>query len=124
LEKLLDVHLDGAISKEEYTSKKEKLLNKKVEISERISDFEQKGCYWLEPMRLFILEAKQAEIIASKENLSKKRDFLKKISSNPLLRDRTVSFSWQNPWKIIADFPIPHAVGVQNSLGCTVWLRR
>ena len=123
LDTLLDVHLDGVISKEEYTSKKGKLLNKKVEISERIADFENKGCYWLEPMRLFILDVKQAEIIASKENLSKKRDFLKKIGSNPLLRDRAVSFSWQNPWKILADFPIPHAVGVQNLVGCSIWLR-
>jgi site-specific DNA recombinase len=124
LEKLLDAHLDEMISKEEYVSKKQKLLNKKVEISEQLADFEHNGNYWLEPMRLFILDSKQAEIIAAKENLPAKRDFLKKIGSNPLLRDRALAVSWQNPWKILADFPIPLAVGEQNSEGYTVWLRR
>jgi site-specific DNA recombinase len=122
LEKLLDAHLDEMISKEEYVSKKQKLLNKKVEISEQLADFEHNGNYWLEPMRLFILDSKQAEIIAAKENLPAKRDFLKKIGSNPLLRDRALAVSWQNPWKILADFPIPLAVGEQNSEGYTVWL--
>jgi len=67
LEKLLDAHLDSVISKEEYASKKQKLLNRKVEISEKLADFEHKGNYWLEPMRLFILDSKQAEIISSKD---------------------------------------------------------
>ena len=123
LEKLLDAHLDGIISKEEYASKKQKLLNRKIEISERLVDFEKKGNYWLEPMRLFILEAKQAEIIASKENLPVKRDFLKKIGSNPLLRDKAISISLQNSWKILADFPIPSAFGGQKFANCSGWLR-
>ena len=122
LEKLLDAHLDKLISKEEYASKKQKLLNRKIEISEKLSDFEQKGNYWLEPMRLFILDSKQAEIIASKENLPVKRDFLKKIGSNPLLRDRALSVSWQNPWKILADFPMPVAIGDDNFASCSEWL--
>ncbi len=123
LEKLLDVHLDEIISKEEYTLKKHKLLNKKIDISEKLNDFEQKGNYWLEPMRLFILDSKQAEIIASKENLPVKRDFLKKIGSNPLLRNRAISISWQNPWKILVDFPFPVAVGDRHFESCTDWLR-
>ncbi len=102
LEKLLDVHLDEIISKEEYTSKKHKLLNNKIDISEKLADFEQKGNYWLEPMKLFILEAKQAEIIASKENLPAKRDFLKKIGSNRILRERELFFEPRGAWQILA----------------------
>jgi len=123
LEKLLDAHLDSVISKEEYASKKQKLLNRKIEISEKLSDFEKKGNYWLEPMRLFILDSKQAEIIASKENLPVKRDFLKKIGSNQLLRDRALSVLWQKPWKILADFPFPSAVGGREFALCSDWLR-
>ena len=123
LEKLLDAHLDSVISKEEYASKKQKLLNRKVEISEKLADFEHKGNYWLEPMRLFILDSKQAEIIASKENLPVKRDFLKKIGSNPLLRNRAPSILWQNPWKILTDFPFPSAFGGRELASCSEWLR-
>ena len=124
LEKLLNAHLDKLISKEEYVAKKRKLLNRKVEISEQLADFEQSGDYWLEPMRLFILDSKQAKIIASKENLPAKRDFLKKSGSNPLLRDRALVVSWQNPWKILVDFPLPVAVGDTDSASCPDWLRR
>lgn len=124
LEKLLDAHLDKLISKEEYVAKKKKLLNRKVEISEQLADFEHSGDYWLEPMRLFILDSKQAKIIASKENLPAKRDFLKKIGSNPLLRDRALVISWQNPWKILADFPLPVAAGDEDFASCSDWLRR
>lgn len=123
LEKLLDAHLDKLISKEEYVAKKQKLLNRKVEISEQLADFEHSGNYWLEPMRLFILDSKQAKIIASQENLPAKRDFLKKIGSNPLLRDRALLVSWQNPWKILADFPFPVAVGDRDFESCSDWLR-
>jgi len=123
LEKLLDAHLNSVISKEEYASKKQKLLNRKIEISEKLDDFEKKGNYWLEPMRLFILDSKQAEIIASKENLPVKRDFLKKIGSNPLLRDLALSVLWQKPWKILADFPFPSAIGGREFALCSEWLR-
>ena len=34
LEKLLDTHLEGTITREEYTAKKQKILNQKIEINE------------------------------------------------------------------------------------------
>ena len=40
LDKLLDSHLDGIISKEEYTAKKQKILNQKIDIQEKIKVFE------------------------------------------------------------------------------------
>ena len=42
---------------------------------------------------------------------------------NPLLRDRALSVSWQNPWKILADFPMPVAIGDDNFASCSEWLR-
>ncbi|MCX6756306.1 MAG: recombinase family protein, partial [Candidatus Nomurabacteria bacterium] len=52
IEKLLDAHLDGLIPKDEYVVKKQKILNQKIEFSNKLQDFEQKGNCWLEPMRL------------------------------------------------------------------------
>ncbi len=43
LGRLLDVYLKEVISTEEYTSRKQKLLTRKVELEEKIRDFEQKG---------------------------------------------------------------------------------
>jgi len=79
LERLLDTYLDGVISKTEYSAKKQKILNEKIEIAEKLDDFERKVNHWLERAKEFILEAKQAKIIALQENLFVKKDFLKKI---------------------------------------------
>jgi DNA invertase Pin-like site-specific DNA recombinase/polyhydroxyalkanoate synthesis regulator phasin len=128
LDKLLDVHLEGVISKAEYTAKKQKILNEKVEISEKLSDFERKGNHWLEPAKRFILAAKQAEIIALQENLFEKKDFLKKIGSNRILRERKVFVSFINPWKILANLPADPApckgAGEAAEQQHTIWLRR
>ena len=107
IEKLLDAHLDGLIPKDEYTTKKQKILNQKIDLEEKLRDFEQRGNHWLEPMRLFILDSKQATIIASEENLEDKKNFLKKIGSNPLLASRTLLFFPKKSWEIIWNSWVP-----------------
>ena len=52
-------------------------------------------------MRLFILDSKQAGIIASGENFEDKKNFLKKIGSNPLLAKRALQFSPKKSWEIL-----------------------
>ncbi|OGY92397.1 MAG: hypothetical protein A3H70_00415 [Candidatus Komeilibacteria bacterium RIFCSPLOWO2_02_FULL_48_11] len=46
-------NLDGTITKDEYVSKKQKLLNDKVELMEKMKDFERNGQSWLEPRFAF-----------------------------------------------------------------------
>ena len=101
LDKLLDLQLSDTISTEEYTAKKQKILNQKIEISEKLKDFEQKGNHWLKLCKNFILTANQAQITALQGNFSEKKNFLKKIGSNPLLRERRVFVEYKNPWKLL-----------------------
>ena len=101
LDKLLDLQLSGTISTEEYAAKKQKILNQKIEISEKLRDFERKGNRWLELCRNFILTANQAQITALRGNFSEKKNFLKRIGSNPLLRERLVFAEYKNPWKLL-----------------------
>jgi len=103
IDRLLDSHLDGLIEKDEYAAKKKKFLNHKIDLEEKIATISRKGDYWLEPMRTFISEAKQAGIIALQENLSAKRDFLQKIGSNPRLAARRLMLNPREPWRILAD---------------------
>ncbi|PIS42997.1 MAG: hypothetical protein COT24_00460 [Candidatus Kerfeldbacteria bacterium CG08_land_8_20_14_0_20_40_16] len=106
LDMLLDAHLDGTITKEEYTVKKQKILNEKIEISEKLKDFERNGNHWLEPAKQFILAAKQAKIIALQENPVLGRDFLKKIGSNRVLLSQEISFEPKKAWKILLNSPL------------------
>jgi len=41
--------MDSTITSEEYIAKKQKLLNQKIDFSEKLKDFERKGNRWLEP---------------------------------------------------------------------------
>ena len=103
LDKLLDAHLDSTITSEEYIAKKQKLLNQKIDLRELLHDFERKGNRWLELSKQFILDSNKGIIIASEENLEAKRDFLKKIGSNPRLASRSLSLDFKNPWRILAE---------------------
>ena len=76
--------------------------------------------------REFILTANQAQIAALRGNFSEKKNFLKKIGSNPLLRERLVFVEYKNSWKLLenssaeARGEAPSEAGNQNF---TNWLR-
>ena len=102
LDKLLDLQLSGAVSTEEYSEKKEKILNQKIEISEKLKAFQQKGYSWLEPAKNFILRANEAKKVALGADLTEKAQFLKKVGSNLVLADQNVKYFPRSAWKILA----------------------
>ncbi|OHA35341.1 MAG: hypothetical protein A2W65_02480 [Candidatus Taylorbacteria bacterium RIFCSPLOWO2_02_50_13] len=123
LDLLLDAHLDGTISREEYTVKKEKFITEKAELSEKLKDFERNGNHWLEPARQFILAAQQAKIIALQENPVAGRDFLKRIGSNHVLRSQAICFEPKKSWKILADLPAEGRSPEAENSYHPIWLR-
>ena len=105
LDKLLDLQLSGTISTEEYAEKKQKILNQKIEISERLRVFEKKGYSWLEPAKNFILASNEAKNAASGTDLVEKAEFLKKVGSNLVLADQNVKYFPRGAWKILGNLP-------------------
>ena len=103
LAKLLDVFLNDALSTEEYAAKKQELLSKKVELQEKITDFEQKGLSWLEPAREFVLSLNQAAKLLETENKKEMTTFLKNIGSNHILQNRKLIFSPKIPYNLVAE---------------------
>ena len=79
LSKLLDAYLGEVISAEEYRPRKEKLLVQKVELMDKIKDFERKGLSWLEPAREFVKSLNRAATLIETQNLSEMTTFLKNI---------------------------------------------
>ena len=118
LESLLDVYLKEVISTEEYTSRKQKLLTKKVELQEKIQDFEQKGLSWLEPAREFVLKLNQAEKLFASENYAEMTTFLKNIDSNHILQNQKLYFSWKIPFNLAAE----RSEATHKSLTFPYWL--
>jgi len=99
IEKLLDLYIaGGSLTIEEYRTKKQKLLNEKLDIEQKIRDFEQSGNNWLEPMREMIFEAKQAKILLSQGDNYQIREFLKNVGSNFILKDKKFNFAPKIGW--------------------------
>ena len=105
LEKLLDLYLSNQLAQDEYTLKKQKMLTSKVELLEKIKDFEQRGLSWLEPAREFVLSLNKAYILLESENKSEITTFLKNIGSNHLIQNRQFSFKPAIPYDLVADPP-------------------
>ncbi|MFH0892930.1 MAG: recombinase family protein, partial [Bacteroidota bacterium] len=103
LEKLLDVYLNEVISTEEYTARKQKILTQKLELQEKIKDFEQKGLSWLEPAREFVLKLNYAEKLRNSENHPEMKTFLKNIGSNHILQNQKLIFSFKTPFNLAAE---------------------
>ena len=103
LDKLLSVYLDEVISVEEYTAQKQKMLDQRVELKEKIREIEDKGVSWLEPARAWVKSLNQAEKILSSGDKSEMTTFLKQIGSNHILIDKSFSFSPKKPFQILAE---------------------
>jgi len=102
MDKLLDLFIEGkGISPEEYQAKKSKMLNEKLDIEQKIRDFEQKGNNWLEPMKEMILESSQAKILLSQSDKTEIRQFLKNVGSNFILKDKKFNFAPKIGWIVL-----------------------
>ena len=113
LEKLLDVYLNEVITNEKYTLRKQKMLNEKIEVSEKINDFEQKGLSWLEPAKEFVLNLKKAHELKNSGDYPEILTFLKNIGSNHYLQNRKWHFDAKIPYNLVA------AAGGANSHNLT-----
>ncbi|MFZ5806247.1 MAG: recombinase family protein, partial [Verrucomicrobiota bacterium] len=101
LEKLMNAYLENALSLAEYREAKNKLVNQKQVLKDKLNAFEQKSNNRFELAAQFIKSVKQTEIAALRENRERSRDFLKKIGSNFRLRERALFFDFKNPFQIL-----------------------
>ncbi|MFH1258666.1 MAG: hypothetical protein ABII74_02440, partial [Elusimicrobiota bacterium] len=103
LEKLMNAYLESALNLAEYREAKNKLVNQKQLLKDKMTAFEQKSNNRFELAAKFINSVKQAEIIALQENPEQGRDFLKKIGSNFRLSGQKLFLDFKNPFKILAE---------------------
>ena len=107
--KLLDVFLDGSISKEAHDEKNILIENQKVMIRKQISELEyknQRTVSTLEPTKKLFLDC----VIWSKEFLTlspeKKQNIAHEVLWNLSMKDKNiVSYQLKSPYSIIAKLP-------------------
>jgi hypothetical protein len=102
LDRLLDAHLEGVITQEEYLARKERFLNQKIQLEGELQKSEGEAVGWLEPAREFIEDARKAYLLAMGAEKTAQKEFLKKVGSNFSMSGRTLEFSYDFPWSVLA----------------------
>ena len=108
ISKLIDVYLEGALTLEEYQAKKESFINEKKKLQESVRDFAAGSNSWFEPARDFVTLLNRAEYAVKEGNLESQKEFLEKIGSNFILKERRLVFSSEAPYRgLLQSAPFP-----------------
>ena len=96
IEKLMNAYLENALSLDEYRDMKNKLVNEKQLLKEKLSAFEQKANNRFELTEKFL---KYNMELANECTNEEKLHLYKKAGSNFQIKDRTVFFEPRGAWK-------------------------
>ena len=99
INKLIDIYLEGAVSLEEYQRKKESFINEKKKLQEAVQNFAAGGNNWFEQAKEFVTSLNRAHCAISEGNLESQKEFLEKIGSNFILKERRLVFSSEAPYR-------------------------
>jgi hypothetical protein len=108
ISKLIDLYLQGSLSLEEYNLKKNELVNLKKNLQEKAGDFADEGNNWFEQARRFITTLNEGSYTLRGGNLESQKEFLQKIGSNCILKERRLVFSAEGTFRrVLEDAPFP-----------------
>ena len=100
IEKLVNAYLESALSLDEYRDMKNKLVNEKQLLKEKLSAFEQKANNRFELAEKFL----KFNIELANEGMNEEiLHSYKKVGSNFQIKDRTVFFEPRGAWKMLLD---------------------
>ena len=102
LEKLISTYLDGDIPKAVYLKKKDEIMRATLALKEKMKDFESGRNKWVEPLREWILDTKQADFLARNPDFHKMKLLVQKIGTNPTVRDKSARFGAPAPSEFVA----------------------
>ena len=97
MEKLVSTYLDGDIPKQTYLKKKDEILLASAVLEQKKKDFESGRKNWVEPLREWILDTKQADFLSKSENYHEIKTFVQKIGTNPRVRNKSAVFDFCPP---------------------------
>ena len=103
MEKLVSTYLDGDVPKEMYLKRKDALMRVLAALKEQKKDFERGRKNWVEPLREWILDTKQADFLTSSSDLLAIKSFVQKIGTNPTLRCKSPHFEFTPPSQFAAE---------------------
>ena len=89
---LVSTYLDGDVPKDIYLKRKDKTMREIAALKAKQKDFARGRSQWVEPLRDWILDTQQAAFLSSSSNFPKIASFVKKVGTNPSVRDKSARF--------------------------------
>ena len=102
MEKLVSTYLDGDIPKEIYLKKKDESMRTTLAFKSQKKDFELRRNTWVEPLREWVMDSKQATFLSSSTDFHEIASFVQKIGTNHTVRDKTAHVSVPSPSQFVA----------------------
>ena len=103
VEKLMNLYLENILSLEEYRDSKNKLVNQKQLLKEKLSAFEKKSNNRFELTENFLKANIHMVELANEKTNEENIHLFKKVGSNFLIKDRTVLFEPRSAWRTLSD---------------------
>jgi len=103
LRRLNGLVVDGEIDREEYSSRKAKLVNEKIVVEAKMKALAHDGVmFWLEPLRELINTVSERNLKTVGGDFLKLRDLIAEGGSNLLINSQKVLWNWNSPYEILA----------------------
>jgi DNA invertase Pin-like site-specific DNA recombinase/ribosomal protein L32 len=103
MEKLVSAYLDGDVPKEMYLKRKDETMRTTLALKTQKKDFEGRKNTWVEPLREWVMDTKQATFLSSSTDFSEIASFVQKIGTNHTVRDKTAHLSVPAPSYFVAE---------------------
>lgn len=102
IDKLIDAFLDENIERSLYLKKKQNMLTRKLNLEQRLKDLKNSSGDYLRPLEDVIHTCKQAIDLVDSDDLEEIKGFLRRTTTNRIVRNKTVHFDFLEPYDKIA----------------------
>ncbi len=101
IERLLDGYISVLIDSSEYQTKKQKLIEQKYDLNQKLNDLKQGRAGWLELAKDIILTCNSVGRFSKEKNYDELAEICRKTGSNFVLKDKKLSFEFRQPFDFL-----------------------
>lgn len=103
IDALLDLRLRGLLTDDEYAQKKRRLAEQQLDVRRRMLHPADSANHWFEPAQRTLIFAKEAPNRFAAASDDEKREILIALCSNPVLTDKKLRISAQEPFRLASE---------------------
>ncbi|MDZ4755539.1 MAG: hypothetical protein SGJ11_13715 [Phycisphaerae bacterium] len=102
LDRLAAAYLDeGAFTPSDFRDRKQKLINEKRELLNKLDALREAGVVRFEPLKRFVTGSAELKYVAERAEPAELRTKLGRIGSNLTLRDRDLNWEPRGAWQLV-----------------------